>query len=158
MQFKKTHGQSHSTEYVSWRDMKRRCLNPTHKDYASYGGGGITVCERWLKFENFFADMGLKPAPRGYTIERKDAAGNYEPSNCLWVHKSQQSKNRRCNFTPEEDQKIREAIAMGFTFRQMAEYVGKERGPVMTRTYRLGLKCGSRQRRSDIGTTRRNVA
>lgn len=90
----KKHGQSQSPEYVSWRDMKRRCLNPSQKDYPSYGGRGIAVCERWLSFENFITDMGLKPS-RKHTIERKDTNGHYEPGNCIWLHKSEQSKNRR---------------------------------------------------------------
>jgi hypothetical protein len=89
------HGLIYTSEYMAWRDMKSRCFNPKHKNYPGYGGRGITVCQRWLEsFENFYADMGLKPA-KGYSIERKENNGNYEPSNCKWATKSEQSRNRR---------------------------------------------------------------
>lgn len=75
--------------------MKNRCFNPKVPYYSNYGGRGITVCERWLKFENFFADMGLRPT--GTSIDRIDVNGNYEPSNCKWSTDKEQSRNRRCN-------------------------------------------------------------
>ena len=54
----RSHGQVKTGAYNSWYAMKQRCLNPNNINYARYGGRGITVCERWLKFENFYADMG----------------------------------------------------------------------------------------------------
>jgi len=80
------------SEYTSWRAMKTRCLNRRASQYRYYGGRGIRVCERWLSFDNFFADMGTKPT-REHTIERRDRNGNYEPSNCYWLHRSRQSHN-----------------------------------------------------------------
>src|SRR6266436_4992678 len=62
-----THGHAprreRSPEYRSFRAMHTRCSNPNSEDYENYGGRGITVCERWQKFENFLADMGLRPSP-----------------------------------------------------------------------------------------------
>lgn len=86
------HGMIDSTEYESWRGLKGRCLNPKNKKWARYGGRGITVCERWMVFENFFADMGKKPSPR-HSVDRINNDGNYEPSNCRWATPLEQRHN-----------------------------------------------------------------
>jgi len=83
-----------SPTYSSWGAMKNRCQSPTSKDWKSYGARGITVCARWQKFENFLADMGKKPKA-GFSIERRDVNGNYEPGNCIWATPQVQSENRR---------------------------------------------------------------
>lgn len=77
--------------------MRHRCICPTCAVYPYYGGRGITVCERWQSFENFIADMGLRPGP-GYSLDRwPDADGNYEPGNVRWATSREQSRNRRSN-------------------------------------------------------------
>ena len=72
--------------------MKRRC----DSGLARYGGRGISYCDRWKKFENFFADMGRRPGPN-YTVERENNNGNYEPSNCVWADRQTQNNNTSAN-------------------------------------------------------------
>lgn len=91
-----THGMTHSRTFKSWESMLQRCTNPNAPDYPRYGGAGITVCERWRKFENFYADMGERP--EGTTIDRSPKkAGNYEPKNCRWATPGEQQRNIKSN-------------------------------------------------------------
>lgn len=81
--------------YSSWKSMRQRCTNPNAAGYRYYGGRGIKVCARWLNsFENFLADMGARPA--GKSLDRfPNQNGDYEPGNCRWATKAQQSANQR---------------------------------------------------------------
>lgn len=90
-------------EYQAWVAAKNRCFNPKNKDYRRYGGRGISVCLRWVEGENgihpfqcFLNDMGYKPS-RFHTLDRKEVNGNYEPSNCRWVTRQTQARNRGNN-------------------------------------------------------------
>lgn len=86
--------------YNTWNSMIQRCYNPNHKAYKYYGGRGVKVCDSWLSsFWNFVEDMGEKQ--EGYTLDRMDNDGNYEPSNCKWSTKSEQSRNTRNNILYE---------------------------------------------------------
>lgn len=90
----RTHGRTNTFEFSAWTAMRKRCQYPKHPKYHLYGGRGITVCERWRQFVNFLTDMGECPFPKG-SIERLDNDKGYEPTNCVWLLKVEQSKNRR---------------------------------------------------------------
>jgi hypothetical protein len=92
----KTHDKSKSLVYKVWGSMKQRCQNSRDKNYPSYGGRGITVCERWQKFENFYVDMGSPPF-EGASLDRIDNSKNYALENCRWATRSQQMNNTRGN-------------------------------------------------------------
>ena len=82
-----------SPTYRSWTAMIARCTYPSQPQYESYGGRGISVCERWRSFDNFLADMGERPA--GTTLDRIDNDGTYEPGNCRWATPTEQQTNKR---------------------------------------------------------------
>lgn len=88
-----THGMCGTPTYSSWQSMLDRCRNPKAKQFKNYGGRGIKVCERWQKFENFYADMGSRPD--GETLDRINVNGDYEPGNCRWADDETQYNNTR---------------------------------------------------------------
>ena len=85
-----THRKSKERLYKVWAEMKARCLNSNNNVYRYYGARGIRVCEIWennyLKFRKWAINNGYK---EGLTIDRIDAKGNYEPSNCQWITRSE---------------------------------------------------------------------
>lgn len=85
-----------SKEYRAWRAMRSRCGNPRDTKFKYYGGRGITVCKRWVKFENFLEDVGRAPSSR-HTLERKNNDRGYSKRNCTWATRHAQHRNTRSN-------------------------------------------------------------
>jgi hypothetical protein len=84
-----------TSEYNSWFAMKNRCYNPNYHRFDRYGGRGIRVCDRWKdSFDVFLEDMGPKPES-GFTIDRIDVDGDYEPANCRWLSQADNLRNMR---------------------------------------------------------------
>jgi hypothetical protein len=117
----KRHGKDKKA-YNAWHQMVDRCTNPENKSYARYGGRGIRVCDAWLDFEKFYADMGPS---NGLTIDRRDNDGNYDPSNCRWATRAiQQRNNSRTRLTEEIVADIRSMHASGQLQKTIAEKYG----------------------------------
>jgi hypothetical protein len=111
-----------SPTYSSWSAMLQRCTNPESESYADYGGRGITVCERWLRFENFLADVGNRPD--GTTLDRIDNDRGYEPDNVRWATRAVQNANQRRNrrmLSVDDERGLIDAIARGENYRDLAQ-------------------------------------
>ena len=107
----------------TWYMMIQRCANEEFTRYEDYGGRGITVCDRWIDpvdgYDKFVADMGTRP--EGFTLDRIDYNGNYEPSNCRWADGVTQSRNTRQTKIKGEDVfRVRGLLSEGLTRRQVA--------------------------------------
>ena len=90
------HGLSNTKTYRCWSSIIRRCTSPSNPDYKDYGGRGIKVCEHWLKFDNFLADMGQCPSKK-HSIDRANNELGYFKENCRWALPKEQANNKRNN-------------------------------------------------------------
>jgi hypothetical protein len=119
------HGMEATATYRAWSSMKQRCLNQKCRSYPNYGGRGIKVCGRWMTFKNFFDDMG--EAPLGYSLERVDNNGNYEPGNCKWIPLHEQKRNRRATLKTSVngvEMTVKEAcLLLGLNYRTVQSRV-----------------------------------
>jgi hypothetical protein len=115
--------------------MIRRCTNPQCPGWKNYGGRGIAVCGRWLIFDNFLKDMGLKPP--GLTLERIDNNGNYAPLNCKWATQKEQAQNRRNVLPLAAIREIRAWVSDGFNSVLLAEKYNISKETI--RSIKLGI-------------------
>lgn len=95
---RRKHGLGGSSINRVWNDMKKRCFNQNCKAYINYGGRGITVCQEWQdSFEAFYDHVSQLPhfGEAGYSLDRINNDGNYEPGNVRWATRKDQNNNRR---------------------------------------------------------------
>lgn len=122
---------SGTSAYYAWRNMVRRCTNPSCLEYKNYGGRGITVCLEWVSnYDKFFEDMG---APNGrLTLDRIDNSKGYYRENCAWVTYGEQSINKRTN-------RLIEVGGVKMTVAHWADKAGLHRTTVYKRIDNMGL-------------------
>lgn len=113
-------------EYRAWSSMMTRCTNPNYCKWNRYGGRGISICQRWLRYQNFLDDMGRKPGKQ-YSLDRINNDGDYEPGNCRWATPLEQSNNRSSCIFVEWDGRC-------LTIKQWAKALGLK---PLTLSYRL---------------------
>lgn len=95
---KTKHGMSHSALSYIWVSIKQRCFNKKNKGYKNYGGRGIKICKEWINsFQAFYDYVSQLPhcGEKGYSLDRINNDGNYEPGNVRWATRSEQNRNRR---------------------------------------------------------------
>lgn len=125
------HGKCHIRLYNIYYGMKCRCYNKNYKYYEYYGGRGIKVCDEWLNDFQVFYDWAIN---NGYkenlTIDRINTNGNYEPDNCCWVDRKQQTRNRRNTKRIEYHGEIK-------PLAEWCELLGFEYSTIYDRIYKL---------------------
>jgi|SRR3972149_2848929 len=109
------HGETNTKLYHLWTSIKQRCLNPKNTIYKYYGGRGITICPEWandyIVFRDWTLDNGYK---EGLEIDRRNNDGNYEPSNCHFVTRQINGRNRKyCKINTQIANEIRYLGASG---------------------------------------------
>lgn len=93
-----THRMSRTSLYHVWQSMKHRCYLKSDSNYYKYGERGITVCEEWMHdFQVFYEWSMANGYKQGYSIDRINNDGNYEPLNCRWTDRITQMNNTRRN-------------------------------------------------------------
>jgi hypothetical protein len=118
--------------YSKWIGMKNRCFNKSEKSYKNYGARGISICDEWLVFENFYKWSLTNGYQEGYSIERIDVNGNYCPENCCWIPIVNQAKNKRNTIYAELDGKTKRLV-------EWCEILGLNKKTVYNRIYQCGL-------------------
>lgn len=132
-------GRSASPEYGSYHAMRRRCLNPAGKDFARYGGRGISICLRWLHgegessgFQCFLSDMGRRP--RGATLDRINIDADYSPENCRWATIREQVGNRSISLRDEGQPLSEISRETGIKYHTLRDRFARgDRGPRLRR-------------------------
>lgn len=96
------HGKRHTRVYGIYCEIKKRCYNEKSRGYKHYGSKGIRMCDEWLEnFESFY-DWAMTHGYRDdLTIDRIDSKGMYEPSNCQWITRSENTRRRNIEYWTE---------------------------------------------------------
>lgn len=133
------HGKTGTALHNIWLNMKDRCNNPNNDAYDRYGGRGIKVCALWQQsFTAFEADIGPRPSEK-HTIDRSDNSKGYEPGNCLWATRKEQTRNRAMTVRDLDGKpiaEIAEGIGMDY-FSVQKRFQAGDRGERLSRPRRI---------------------
>lgn len=86
------HKASYTRLYKIWNGMMARCLNSKVENYKYYGERNIEICKEWLDYLTFAKWARENGYKDNLTIDRINNNGNYEPTNCQWITKSENSR------------------------------------------------------------------
>lgn len=140
----RTHDKSTTPTYHIWGAMVQRCMNKNAVGFHRYGGRGITVCDRWLLFDNFLADMGEQP--KNLSLDRVDNQKGYSPDNCKWATRKEQARNTRRNRMLTHNGKTQSLAAWaeetGIPPKVLADRVGKLKWPASLAITTPAMKRG----------------
>ena len=128
---KTTHGKSYSRAYNIWAMMRQRCTNPKAANYLNYGGRGITCCDEWRQFSQFYKDMGEPPSTK-HTLDRVDNSKGYSPANCRWADVETQQNNRT-------NANNIQAFGQTLSVAQWARKTGLSRDMITHRIFVMGM-------------------
>ena len=108
--------------YRIWADMKKRCYNENHESYKCYGAKDIRVCVEWSDYRNFKKWALGNGYESHLTIDRINSGKNYEPENCQWLTKHENSIKGKPQFSIREKIEIRKIYFMNkFTQLRIAD-------------------------------------
>lgn len=88
VEYSKTGMSGHRLNKI-WRMMRQRCYNPNDQAYHNYGAKGVEVCDEWFRFDNFLEWALTNGYKDGLTLDRIYADKDYQPDNCRWVTKKE---------------------------------------------------------------------
>jgi hypothetical protein len=143
-------------QYKRWKSMWDRCTKEWHPKYPRYGARGISVCDRWRDFEMFVADMAaLGECPPGFSIDRINNNGNYEPGNVRWASIQEQIDNRsypynRRTKSPSHTKTVVSVDGVEISLPMAAELLGVRHGSLVRRLQRMRKRNPNMPRIIDI--------